>query len=332
MQNQANNQGQLLRRRDFIRRLLKATAAAAVVTGGGLALHKPARAARAGAIQARPLPDFSVESAGRRMAIVTGSDRVKTVQRAFAALGGIDQFIKKGDRVLLKVNAAFASPPALGATTHPELVAEVARLCYQAGAASVIVTDNPINDPQSCFRLTGIARAAEAAGARVVLPTAALFKPVTLPGGRLIRDWPVLVGALEGVTKLIGIAPVKDHNRSGASMTMKNWYGLLGGPRNVFHQDIHTIIVELAMLVKPTLVILDGTWTMVSNGPTGGSLDDLRPTNTMIVSTDQVAADAFGAGLLGRRVADLPFIVRAAEAGLGTAAFESLHPARDSVS
>lgn len=315
-----------------MRRLLKATAAAAVATGGAFALHRPARTVGPTATQARPLPDFSVGKVGRRMAIVTGSDRVKTVQRAFAALGGIEQFIGKGDRVLLKVNAAFASPPALSATTHPELVAEVTRLCYSAGAAAVIVADNPINDPQSCFRLTGIARAAEAAGARVVLPTESLFKPATLPGARLIRDWPVFFGAFDGVTKLIGMAPVKDHNRSGASMTMKNWYGLLGGARNVFHQDIHTIILELATLVRPTLVILDGTTTMITNGPTGGSLDDLRQTNTMIVSTDQVAADAFGATLLGKRLGDLPFILRAAEAGLGVADFESLHPARDSVS
>jgi uncharacterized protein (DUF362 family) len=89
-------------------------------------------------------------------------------------------------------------------------------------------------------------------------------------------------------------------------MTMKNWYGLLGGRRNIFHQDVHGIIEELAMMVSPTLVILDGTWTMMTNGPTGGSLSDLKQTNTMIVSTDQVAADSFGATLLGKSPEDLP--------------------------
>ena len=114
-------------------------------------------------------------------------------------------------------------------------------------------------------------------------------------------------------------------------MSMKNWYGLLGGRRNVFHQDIHTIIFELAKMVRPTLVILDGTTTMMTNGPTGGSLEDLRATNTMIVSSDQVAADAFGATLLGKTAADLPFIGKAEAAGLGTADYESLKPARDHV-
>jgi len=260
------------------------------------------------------------------MSVTRGADRAKTLGVGLSALGGIEAFVAKEDRVLLKVNAAFASPPMLSATTHPELVGALVHLCFKAGAASVLVTDNPINDPKSCFGLSGIAKAAKSAGASVILPRSALFRPTSLPDGRLIRNWPVLYGPLEGVTKLIGVAPVKHHERSGASMSMKNWYGLLGGRRNTFHQDIHNIIKELAMLVRPTLVVLDGTTAMMRNGPTGGSLDDLKQTHTMIVSTDQVAADAFGATLLGKTAADLPYIQKAEAAGMGTADYESLGP------
>lgn len=320
-----------LPRRDFLTRAAKAGTAIAAAGGLGLWLrdrHGPKASAVSETVA---LPDFSVPAAGRRMSVVTGADRVKTVNRALQSLGGIEKFVQRGDRVVLKVNAAFASPPSLGATSNPELVAEVTRLCLRAGAASVIVTDNPINDPQSCFTLTGIAKAAESAGARVELPGPASFKPTSLDDARLIRDWPLLFEPFKGATRLIGVSPVKDHHRSGASLAMKNWYGLLGGRRNVFHQDIHTIIFELARLVRPTLVILDGTTTMLTNGPTGGSLEDLKATNTMIVSTDQVAADAFGAMLLGKTAADLPFIGKVAAAGLGTADYESLNPARDHV-
>ena len=73
------------------------------------------------------------------------------IDTGLSLLGGMQAFVKPGERVLLKVNAAFASPPALGATSHPDLVAAVVRLCLDAGAARVIVTDNPINDPASCF-------------------------------------------------------------------------------------------------------------------------------------------------------------------------------------
>jgi len=272
------------------------------------------------------LPDFSVKDAGRKMAVIKGDDRIKTINLAFKAIGGIEKFIKKGDRVLLKVNAAFASPPVLSATTNPQLIEEVAKLCYAAGASSVSVTDNPINDPASCFTLTGIESAVKNAGAKLILPEQGLFEPLSIEGGSLIRNWPVLYKPLNNADKLIGIAPVKDHHRSGASMTMKNWYGFLGGRRNIFHQDIHNIIKELALMIKPTLVILDGTVSMMTNGPTGGSLSDLKQTNIMIAGTDQVAVDAYGATLLGKNPEELAYIEKAQAAGAGEMDYSLISP------
>ena len=214
----------------------------------------------------------------------------------------------------------------LSATTHPDIVSEMTRLCLQAGASSVVVTDNPINDPQSCFALSGIMDAARSAGATLYLPHSDAFRPFSVPNARLIRNWPVLLEPLKNITKVIGLAPVKDHHRSGASLAMKNWYGLLGGRRNIFHQDINTIIAELALMVRPTFVILDGTTSMITNGPTGGSLSDLKQTNTMIVSTDQVAADAFASTLLGKLPDQLPYIDKAEAAGVGKADYRALNP------
>ncbi|MFZ0035199.1 MAG: DUF362 domain-containing protein [Sedimentisphaerales bacterium] len=274
------------------------------------------------------LKDFSVEQRpGQTMSIAKGPDRVKTIDKAIELLGGIERFVKPGETVAIKPNVAFATPAMLCATTNPELVAEVVRLCYTRGKAKkVIIIDNPINDPASCFTLSGIGKAASEAGAEVVLPKAHLFKDTTLKGGRLIKDWPILFEPLSKANKLIGIAPIKNHHRAGASLTAKNWYGLLGGRRNIFHQDINTIVVELAMLVRPTLVILDGTEVMMTNGPTGGSTSDLKRANTLIASTDCVAADSYGCTLLDMKVSDLPYLAKAEKAGVGTTDYEKLKP------
>jgi len=279
------------------------------------------------------LADFSVpQKDGQTISIVQGSERVETVDKAIELLGGIKRFVKPGDMVAIKPNVAFASPPMLGATAHPQLVVEVVRLCYKGGAKQVFVTDNPINDPASCFTLSGIGRAVSQAGAKVVLPKDHLFKHATLAGGKLIKNWPIFYEPFAKVDKLIGIAPLKHHHRAGASMTMKNWYGLLGGRRNVFHQDINTIIAELAMMVKPTLVILDATFVMMTNGPTGGSVSDLKRTNALIASTDCVAADSYGCSLLDLTVSDLPYLAKAEKAGAGITDYESLNPAIATVS
>ena len=316
---------QPINRREFIRRSTRAGLAVAAAGALGLGLHdRQPPDGRSESRSVGQIPDYSRPEMQGNLCIARGTDRSEAVRQAFLALGGMSEFVEPGERVLLKVNAAFASPPSLGATTHPKLVAAVTAMCLEAGAAQVIVTDNPINDPASCFALTGIEAAARKAGARVVLPRKSLFRSYSLEGGRLIRDWPVLYGPLAQVDRVIGMAPVKDHHRSGASMTLKNWYGLLGGRRNIFHQDVHTIIQELALLIRPTAVILDGIQSMVTNGPTGGSLSDLKPTGTLIVSTDPVAADAAGAALLDRRPEDLPFIAKAEAVGAGTADYRSL--------
>lgn len=259
------------------------------------------------------------------VAVKHAEDRAKALDAALETLGGITKFIERGDRVLLKVNAAFATPAELGATTHPDLVKALVKVCLKAGAAEVIVADNPINAAESCFRISGIGAAAEAAGAKVILPRQHAFRDYTLSGGELIRRWPVFYEPLARATKVIGVAPVKHHNRSGASMTMKNWYGLLGGRRNVFHQDINTIVCELARMVCPTFVVLDGITVMARNGPTGGSLSDLEPRQTLIVSTDQVAADTYGATLLGLNASDLPYLALAEQAGVGTTNYRALN-------
>jgi uncharacterized protein (DUF362 family) len=315
----------MLTRREFLGRTARAGAAAAATAGAAVFFFDPdGPAGEAHAPATAVSYDFSVAGRETQMAMVRGTDRATTLSHALAAIGGLGGFVAPGDRVLLKVNAAFASPASLGATTHPQLVYETARHCFQAGAGAVVVADNPINDPSACFSLTGIAEAARKAGAEVLVPGSRHFTRISLPGGRLIRDWPVFTAALAGVDKVIGMAPVKDHHRSGASLSLKNWYGLLGGRRNLFHQDIHGIISELGQLIRPTLVILDGTVSMVTNGPTGGSLADLKPTETLIVGTDPVAADVLGARLLEMPPEALPFISLAAAAGVGTADVDRL--------
>ncbi|GAB6907389.1 Tat pathway signal sequence domain protein [Desulfosarcina cetonica] len=312
-------------RREFIRRCTRAgLSVTAASTLAFLFYDRKAPAMDMGGSPAIRLPDYCLATMKNRLCIARATDRAAAVRQAFAALGGMQAFVKPGERVLLKVNAAFASPPALGATSHPDLVAAVVRLCKEAGAARVTVTDNPINDPATCFALSGIDAAARKAGAEVIVPRDSFFTRFSVKGGRLIQDWPVLLAPLLDADRVIGLAPVKDHHRSGASMTLKNWYGLLGGRRNIFHQDVHSLIGELAVMIRPTVVVLDGIESMLTNGPTGGSLSDLKPTGTLIVSTDPVAADAVGTTLLGRQATDLPFLVKAQKAGAGTIDYRSL--------
>jgi len=310
-------------RREFLRRVGLTAAAAGAAGPIWWALRDPTGERgkpsepvfRLRNYQVDPAPNASV------LGIARGEQYEAMLRMAIGAIGGIGHFIRKGDVVLIKPNVAFDRSPKLGATSNPEVLAALIHLVREAGAAEVRVADNPIESPENCFQKSGIADAAHGAGARVYLPAPSSFEMLEVPGAKLIPRWPFFYLPFRGVNKVIGIAPVKDHNLCSASMTTKNWYGLLGGRRNQFHQDIHNIIADLALMMRPTFVILDGTRVMLKNGPTGGDLSDVVPGRTLVAATDMLAADAFGFhDLLGRKAdSDRPEYLAIAEGrGLGT--------------
>ena len=312
-----------LSRRSLLRGVAKTGLAVAAVGGGAIWLHgRPPRGAVAAPV---PIPSFAVESDGPGMVIARGTRSGALIDAALEELGGIERFVSKGDVVLVKPNAAFDRPAWLGTTTNPEVLGAVVAACVRAGAAEVMVTDNPIHAPEGCFRKTGLGRATEDAGGKVILPRASAFGPVALPGS-ILDGWPVYLEPLLRADKVIGIAPVKDHNLAVASLTLKNWYGLLGGPRNRLHQKMDETIADLAALIRPTLSILDGSRILMRNGPTGGSPDDVVAGDVIALATDGVALDAFGATLLSRTADDLEYLRLAEQQGRGTRDWKSLDP------
>jgi uncharacterized protein (DUF362 family) len=256
------------------------------------------------------------------MAIARGPDAAANVRRAVEAVGGMSRFVKRGERVVIKPNIGWNRLPEQAANTNPDVVAEVVRLVAAAGAGKIWVTDVSVNTAEQCFARSGIEKAAKAAGATVVRPDSTAFREVDV-SGKLLHTGDVLFPFVEA-DRIINVPVVKQHGLSRATMAMKNWYGVLGGQRVKLHQNIHLSIVDLAAMIKPTLTIMDATRILLANGPTGGSLADVKRMDTVAVSTDEVALDAFGAGLLGLSPIDLGFIVEARNAGLGTLDWKSL--------
>lgn len=322
---QPETQASGLSRRHLLSRVAQTGAAAAIAVVGGRWLFDDV--GDAGLHQPEPLKlrnyfeNIDLPPSNPRLSIAHGeTSNVEGMLRA--AVNGLDKelgikrFISKGDRVLIKPNVGFERAPQLGATSNPEAVRALIRLVREAGASQVVVADNPIEQAAACFAKSGIQKAAEAEGAKVLLPAEVHFKSVAirdrLPNPddhEALGSWPIFWKPLEDADKVIGIAPVKDHNLCNASMCMKNWYGLLGGRRNQFHQAIHDIVSDLGYMMSPTMVINDGTLIMTKNGPTGGRLDDVREGNTIAAGIDPIACDAWCCeNLLERDPAQLTYL------------------------
>lgn len=243
-------------------------------------------------------------------------------ERAVDALGGMRRFVARGDVVVVKPNIGWDRLPVHAANTHPEVVAAVVRMAFDAGAKRVVVTDASCNDPSRCFQRSGIWRATYALGADVILPAEHRFRTMRL-NGEVLDEWPVYTPLVEA-DKVINVPVAKHHNLARYTGAMKNWYGSLGGRRNRLHQSIDVSVADLATFMRPTLVVLDATRVLIRNGPQGGNIDDTREMNTVVATVDQVAADAYGALLIGQKPEGVAYLKMGQDRGLGTMAWQEL--------
>lgn len=255
---------------------------------------------------------FIVEGIGQS----AGYSVTALTRKVFEAAGGIQRFVSKQDVVTIKPNISWARAPHLAATTNPEVLEAVVKLCQEAGAKKVRIADHTIHDARRCFAITGAGMVAKNTGADLVYPRSSLMRTMKLQGHRL-DDWPVFVPLVEA-DKVINLPVAKVHVLSGLTLGMKNWIGAVGGRRNALHQDIHQTIVDLAQFFNPTITLIDATRIMITNGPMGGRSSDVAISNRLILSDDPVAADAKAADLFDYHPSDIGFIRLGSKWQLGT--------------
>lgn len=250
------------------------------------------------------------------LVVAHGSSPSKITKAAIDAMGGMKRFISRGDVVIIKPNIAWDRTPEYAANTNPSVVAEVAKMCYEAGAKKVKIFDRTVNDPRRCYVQSGIADAAKAVGAEVSYVDERKFKEMDIKG-EAMKSWPLYADIFEA-DKVINIPIAKHHSLARLTMAIKNWMGVMGGSRRQIHQRLDESLADIAMFIKPTLTILDAVRILTANGPQGGSLDDVKRLDTVVVGVDQVAVDSFGATLFGMKGSDLGYISIADKRGIGT--------------
>lgn len=295
-------------RRGFLKynaRLLLWTAA----ISAGLRLPRPAAAGE--------IPDI---------ALAVG-DRVPATRAAVDLLGGMGRFVKPGQKVVIKPNMSFAGGPEDATDTNPEVVRELVAMCREAGAERVRVLDHTLRREERCIE--GVQKACEVHGDDIVqaVSRSRFFKETPIPEGRQMTETDVMREVLEADV-LIAAPVAKSHSGAGVSLSMKGMMGLVYN-RGVMHSryDLHESIVDLASLLKPALVVVDGSRVLSTNGP--GGPGRVLKTDTIIASTDMVAADAQAVSMFewyGRKLQprNVKHIRIAHERGLGRMDVENL--------
>jgi uncharacterized protein (DUF362 family) len=269
------------------------------------------------AADVRPATNRPPKFDPKTLAVAKGDDPAKNTRGAINALGGLGKLIRKGDFVVVKPNMAWNRAPTQAATTNPEVIAEIVRLCFAAGAGKVLVIDHIIDRPaETVLSFNGIGPAAEKAGAKAVAAqNESDYRSVSIPQGKMLKSDTCLKDILKADV-FINVPIAKDHGATRLTLGMKNLMGC-NYDRQAWHRSssLDQCIADYASAIRPDLVVLDATRILLDNGPKGpGKTKDV---NQVIAGVDQVAVDAYGARLFGIKPSDIGYIKCAAAMGIG---------------
>jgi uncharacterized protein (DUF362 family) len=170
--------------------------------------------------------------------------------------------------------------------------------------------------------VSGIDEAVRSAEGEIEVMSPVKFAEFAIPDGQDITAWEVYRDLLDADV-LINVPTAKHHSLARLSLGSKNLLGVILDP-NKMHRNLGQRVADLVSLVRPTLTVVDAVRILTAHGPTGGSLNDVQQTNTVIASHDIVAADAWAATLFGLTGADIGYVQAAAEMGLGTMELEDV--------
>ena len=233
--------------------------------------------------------------------------------------------------MVVKPNLAYPYPPP--ATTDPSVVEAVARLCVEAGAREVMVGDS---SSYSCknilgygrwsnmdvIRSTGMDRAAERAGAKIVDFDSAKWATVTIPGGVILRRTEIASPMLEADV-VVNVPAMKTHLETLATLAIKNYHGIIPDRWKIqFHKDeISQKIVDVHKAVKTHLVVMDGLLGMEGLGPRMGSPVRM---DLILASSDTVAIDAVTSQVMGIEPDEVETTRLARTQGIGNGSLDSI--------
>jgi uncharacterized protein (DUF362 family) len=244
------------------------------------------------------------------------------LQAAMAPLGGMDRFVKKGQRVVIKANIAWARTPEQACTNNPELLSALIKMCYEAGAKRVAVWDHTCDNYQFAFSRSGLKETTQKAGADIFSGHGRnVYKQVEIPKGKKLKTAEVLRDVLESDV-FINFPIPKHHFATELTLGMKNLIGVVWDMELLHKIDIHQCIADINTLRKPDLVVMDVIRILTTNGPKGpGKTEDI---GEVITSTDIVAADAYAAAFFKHpktgkpfKPGDIKFVKNAYDLGLG---------------
>lgn len=246
---------------------------------------------------------------------VRGDNIEEMLKVGLEAYGGLP--IKKGDKVCIKPNMAWAIEPEGAANTNPDLLRRLIEETYKAGASSVTVFDNTCDDWVLAYEKSGLQKVAEEAGAKVVGGNLErYYREVSIPEAKTLKTVKIHEQILDSDV-VINVPVLKHHGGAGLSCAMKNLMGAVWDRRFYHSHGLNQCIADACLKIKPTLNIVDAYKIMLNGGPRSNNSSQYKLTKTIMISKDIVAIDVASARTFGESPEKYEYITLAAKEGVG---------------
>ena len=257
---------------------------------------------------------------------------ITAIRRGLEMLGGISNFVRAGEKIVLKPNLLVGVAPEKGVTTHPAILKAVGKILQEAGV-SVYYGDSPsFGGMEGNLKRAGLKQVGDEMG--FIMADFDKGREVSFKEGLLVKKFIVANGVLDA-DGLVSLPKFKTQGFTRLTGAVKNQFGCVPGMlKSQYHvklpdpYDFGTMLVDLNSFIKPRFYIIDGIIAMEGNGPRSGKLKSL---NVILMSDDPVAIDATACRIIGLDPEIVPTSIPGEKSHAGTYHSENIELLGDSL-
>jgi uncharacterized protein (DUF362 family) len=243
----------------------------------------------------------------------------EAVKRGLGLLGGVSHFVKPGEKIILKPNVLIGAAQERCVCTHPAVLKAVGRLFKELGVTLSCGDSPAFGSTGLNTRIAGLKQVADELG--IPLEDFSKGTAVSHKEGLLVKRF-VIADCVLAADGLVSLPKLKTHGLTRMTGAVKNQFGCIPGfLKNQQHArmadpfDFAMMLVDLNMVIKPRLYIMDAVMAMEGNGPRNGRP---RKIGALLISSDPVALDAVVCKIINLNPAFVPTAAPGEKAGLGT--------------
>jgi len=201
------------------------------------------------------------------------------IDKLLKPLGGIEKYVIKGERVILKTNLLNASEPEKSVITHPDFIKNIAKEIFKI-KATPIIGDSPSGSftkrrLEKVYSKSGLIELSNKYG--IELNYDIKIKKIDIPNGKRLKKTSVCNFIIDA-DKVISLPKLKTHSLMIMTLASKNMYGAIPGLTKARYHSMFIrrkafaeMLIDILTVIRQDLIIMDGIIAMEGDGPAGGN-------------------------------------------------------------